>query len=436
MKSFISLLVLLIMLAGCAPAPALPPLPTVIPFPTMTPGRAVAGMLPTSAALLLDGQLSNPATLAALAIQATATPNFTLCPSITEATLDPRPITTRDMHAAIIRFLNAGGSPAALENALRTEWGVMGANGFVRVDFDLTGEGGAETVISYLSPEDGGTLLIAGCANGETRLIYEAALGGEAPQILWTSDMTFDGKPELLFAALVCTGDGEEGCAYRTQLATWRADVGRMVNLLGEPLVASRPPTIEDVDQDQVSELLIRLDDDGDAASGPQRTGILVYDWNGGAYVRSLTRLDPPTFRIQVIHLADAAFASTAYEEAIGLYELVLTDSTLRNWQNDDAPVLQTYALYRLMLAYSFLEDERRITLYQTIQTTYPDPAAAPVYIQMALSFWNALQVTNNLRSACTEVQAIISARSEAVGLLNRYGSASPSYQPRDLCPF
>jgi hypothetical protein len=44
--------------------------------------------------------------------------------------------------------------------------------------------------------------------------------------------------------------------------------------------------------------------------------------------------------------------------------------------------------------------------------------------------------VTNNLRSACVEVQAIISTRPEAVGLLNRYGSESPVYEAGDVCPF
>jgi hypothetical protein len=51
-------------------------------------------------------------------------------------------------------------------------------------------------------------------------------------------------------------------------------------------------------------------------------------------------------------------------------------------------------------------------------------------------AFWNALQVTHNLHSACVEVQAIINAWPEAVGLLNRYGSRSPVYNASDLCPF
>jgi hypothetical protein len=54
----------------------------------------------------------------------------------------------------------------------------------------------------------------------------------------------------------------------------------------------------------------------------------------------------------------------------------------------------------------------------------------------MALDFWNALQVTNNLHSACLRAQEVVTARPDALELLNRYGSRSPSYAATDLCPF
>ncbi len=65
-----------------------------------------------------------------------------------------------------------------------------------------------------------------------------------------------------------------------------------------------------------------------------------------------------------------------------------------------------------------------------------PDTAAAPPYAQMALEFWNAFQITNNLHSACLKAQEVILARPEALSLLNRYGSRSPTYTATDLCPF
>jgi hypothetical protein len=434
MMKYLAFFLVIALLAACEPAPAAPALPTVVPFPTMTPGRVVFGIIPTPVSVAAQPGAINP-----LAIGGNATtpaPDYAFCPPASEVALDRQPPIARDMNAAMVRFLNAGGLPIALEDALRTDWGVLAATGFVRNDLDLTGEGIPEILVSYLSPDGGGALMIAACDSGTVTQVYDALLGGEAPQILWTNDMTFDGAPELMFSSRACPDETDATCIYRTQLISWRANLGQFINLFGDPITSNRPPTIEDVDQDQVSEVIVRLDDDGNAETGPLRTGVVVYDWNGAGYARALTQFDAPQFRVQVVHLADAAWAAGEFDEAAALYEQVITNLDLRNWQNDDVPLLQTYGLYRLLLAYAFLEDDRLLEVYQVIQTQYPDPAAAPVYIQMAYAFWNALQVTNNLRSACVEVQTIITARPESVGLLNRYGSESPVYEARDLCPF
>jgi hypothetical protein len=67
---------------------------------------------------------------------------------------------------------------------------------------------------------------------------------------------------------------------------------------------------------------------------------------------------------------------------------------------------------------------------------TYPDLTTAPVYAEMALRYWSAFQASNNLASACAEVQAIIAARPEALALLNRYGTRSPVVTAAQVCPF
>lgn len=425
-----------IILTGCATASVTDVLPTRNPFPTMTPGRYAAGEMPTQIALALDGDLAlNPGSVNA-GNQATSTPSYGRCPALAAIELESPPAIAREMDAAIVRYLDAGGSASDLEEALRSQWGVLGASGFVRADLDLSGEGTPDIIVSYLASDGGGSLLITSCADGRVLPVYETTLGGEPPQILWANDMTFDGAIDLLFSSRVCSGNTDDTCVYRTQLINWLDRLGQLVNLLGAPVESSRPPTIEDVDQDQVFELVVRQDDDGNAESGPRRTGFDVYDWNGGSYVRSLTQLDPPRYRIQVVHQADAAFSAASYDDAIQLYQQVLADANLRNWQNDDEQTLTTYAIYRLMITYAFLEDERRIELYQFLQQNYPDPAAAPIFIQIAQTFWDALQITNNLRSACLEVETIIAAHPETLGLLNRYGSESPTYTALDVCPF
>jgi hypothetical protein len=147
--------------------------------------------------------------------------------------------------------------------------------------------------------------------------------------------------------------------------------------------------------------------------------------------------LNPPRFRIQVIHQADAAFEAGDIEEAIALYDLALNSPSLEPWRGgDEEAVLQTYTLYRLLLAYAFTQDARLVPTVQNILASYPDAAASPVYIELAVTFWNAYQVTNNLNAGCLNVQNVIAARPEAVELLNRYGSRSPTYTADDLCPF
>jgi hypothetical protein len=432
------LLILILLLAACqGDVPASnDAAPTAIIFPTMTPGQVLRGPLPTVVALPLDGgNLSNPATAIALANRPTATPNYQACPaSSADVVLNETPPTNpREIDDTLIRFLNDGGTAQAVEIALREAWDMLGDDGIVRADLDLTGEGTAEIILSYDAPQDGGTLAIFGCADGRYLTRYQTVVGSDSPPLLAnTGDMNVDGRPDLLFAGQVC----DEACQYITQLVTWDAARGRFINLLSGEIASDEVPSVEDLDADRVGEIVVRLNNPGNAETGPLRTGFTMYDWNGVVYTRSVTQLNPPRFRIQVIQQADAAIASGNTAEAIGLYELALNDPSLENWHNDDQPILQSYVQYRLLLAYSDVEDPRRIELHASILQTYPDSAAAPVYAELAKTFWNALQVTNNLHSACLEVQDIITTRQEALALLNRYGSRSPTYTSANVCPF
>lgn len=429
---------LLLIAAACQPTTPASSVPTAVFFPTTTPGRMIDAPLPPLSGIPLDGSgLANPATAIAAANQPTPTPNYSACPAPDQsAALDQTaPPSARLMDDSIARFLSDGGTAVALESTLRDSWDVLGDLGVVRSDVDLTGEGTPEILITYQTPDEGGVLLIEGCIDGRYLTRYQAALGGDVPQIVTIADMNYNGIPELLFASQDCQASADS-CVSHTQMVTWNVERGRFVNLLGGAITSDQVPTIQDMDADLVSELIVRFDSPGDAQTGPLRTGFTVYDWNGLGYVESITQLNPPRFRIQVIQEADEAFALQNMDDAISLYNLSLGSTTLENWYNDDADTLRAYALYRLLLAYSFTEDDARLDVQQTIQTSYPDLAAAPPYAQMATDFWTAVQVTNNLHSACLRVQEDILARPEALDLLNRYGARSATYVAADLCPF
>ncbi|MFO7321605.1 MAG: hypothetical protein DIU68_007735 [Chloroflexota bacterium] len=425
---------LLLLVAACQPAVEAPPAPTVIPFPTMTPGRLLRGALPTVEANANAAGLANPATAVALANRPTPTPDYSHCPPPATTSLPPLPDTGRAMAEAITRFLSEGGAPATLESRLRNDWDVLGENGLVRADFDLTGEGASDVIVAYQTPDEGGMLLILSCGDGRYVPRYQYAGGDSAPQIIQIGDMTFDNSPELLFVATTCESGSR--CRHNTELVTWSSQLGRFVSLLGSDIVAEVLPTVSDMDNDQIAEIVLQFTNAGNATTGPLRTGMTIYDWNGAAYVQSITQLDPPRFRIQVIHEADRLLNRLNAHDAIPLYRLALDDASLEPWLNDEGPVLESYALYRLLLAHAYLDDGGVLEAYQTILDRFPDTETAPVYAPLATAFWNAFQVTNNLRSACLEVHEFIQTRPEAVDLLNRYGERSPTATPQTICPF
>jgi hypothetical protein len=402
----------------------------------MTPGRVVRAVLPTVVALPLDGSGlgGNPATAIALANQPTITPNYRSCPAPNSQTLlvSPTSATARSIVSLIEGFLNAGGTLVNLEQALREEWDALGEFGFVRGDLDLSGEGVPEAIISLETPDEGGKLFILGCVDGRYLTLYQSGESGSAPRLIAANDLNFNQRIDLVYSSEACAP-----CVYQTQIVTWNPERGRFTNLLEGEVITGELPTIEDVDQDSVQELLVRMDDPGDSETGPLRTGFTVYDWDGFLYTQSITQLDAPRFRIQVIHQGDSAFQAGDFEEAASLYDLAINNTSLEPWHSgDETPVLQSYALYRLMLVYAFIEDERLAQTVQAIFQNFPEVTAAPVYAELAVTFWNAYQATNNLNSACVSVKDVIAVRPEALDLLNRYGSRSPTYTADDVCPF
>jgi hypothetical protein len=430
-------LVFLLVLAACQPdtIPAAQ-FPTAVPFPTMTPGRLVQGVLPTpntggSAAL------ANPATAMALANRPTVTPQYSACPPQAEPPAPAQPVNGADRGITMARFLSDGAGIAALDTLLRDDWGLLDDASTFRGDLDFTGEGTPDILLAFAAPDTGGVLLVMACANGRYLPLIDTQTGGSTPpQVIFAGDMNSDSTADLFYTAYVCSAESSDDCAYHTQLLTWDARSGRFTSLLSRPITSGEPPAPNDVDSDRVQELVVRLTDTGSVATGPLRTGVNIYDWNGAAYVLSITQPDPPRFKIQVIHEADSAFNRLAIDEAISLYELARQDATLRYWFNDEAAILDSYALYRLLLAFAYTEDDRLLPTYQASLQTFIDPSAAPVYFLMTTTFWDAFQSSYNLHSACAAVQSVIAARPEAVGLLNRYGSRSPAYTAGDLCPF
>jgi len=427
------LLALALTLTACAAAPNPDAAPAAAPFPTITPGRLVVGLLPTVEAASA-GQPFNPATAVALARRPTAAPDYAACPPPASPALGGLPASSRQAADAVMAFLSAGGAPQALAALMQAEWGLPPAAAAVRADADLTGEGVPDVLVVVQLPDGSAALLALACAGGRYTALHEAFTDGPT-QIIHAGDINLDARPDLLYAVERCEAAGS-ACAYRTQLLSWERDTGSFVSLLATPIISPILPILADVDGDGILEIAVRLTSSGTAETGPLRTGVTIYDWDGVGYALSITQLDPPRFRVQVIHEADRSLLRQDAARAAEQYALALSDTSLRNWHNDDQIVLTAYALYRLLTAYAYTEDRRLLATYQELGRLYPDPASAPVYALLGEAFWRAFQTSNNLRSACAAVQDIITARPEALSLINRYGSRSPTYTATDLCPF
>lgn len=440
-STFFTLLILI--LTACQTQAPAQTVPTDIPFPTMTAGSAFTGNLPSNDILISDAQLANPATIEANAARPSPTPNLRSCPAQSGGlSLAVLPESAADANDAIANFLTLGGTLTDLEDQLLNDWDVLGDDGFIRSDTDMTGEGMPDVIVSYTGPTDLGVLGIFTCSNGEYIPRYQIVSEGTAPpNLTWLGDINRNGLNDLVYSALSC--DEDETCEYATQVVTWERDRGRFVNLVDGRITSFTIPTLNDIDNDDVAEIVVTLDNRGTSATGPLRTGINIYDWNGSVYTLSIIQLDSPRYRIQLVHQADRLFGRLQPEQAVDLYlQAIDEEEELGYWFNNGEAVVTAYVLYRLILTHSYSGDfEARETVVNALEETYPieentDPANFPVYIEMAYAFLSGWEATNNLSNACALVQGVIENRPEALDLLNRYGSRSPQYTESDLCPF
>jgi hypothetical protein len=406
----------------------------------MTPGASVMGEMPTRGVNASTG-LANPATAVAFSSRATPTPDRRACPAVGGTTTLPtsRPRTRDEATQAIVRFLQEGGQFSELRRRLQNDWFALGEGATLRNDVDLTGEGTPEIVLSY-SAEGLGQLLIIGCADGLYQVLYQTlADRPQPPTVIWLGDVNNAPPAELVFARVVC--GGSQDCRYDTSIIMWNEAEARLLNALDTTLLTDNLPQVRDVDNDNVAELVVDLTNRGTSATGPLRTGLNVYDWNGTVYALSIIQLDAPRYLVQIVHEGDRAFSQLQFERAALSYENALQSEGLRFWFNDERDNLNAYALYRLVLSYAVLGDPRINDTLLRLNESFPltpetDLARLPVYSVMAYRFANSYQVSGDLHQACVDTLIVADERPEALRLLNRYGTRSPVYNRLDLCPF
>ncbi len=464
---------LIALIAACGPVADVigdrdPPTPTGKPFTTATPGGRLSVWLVTptgqSAGLVTPtpgvvggnpvGPNATATALIATIEAATATAAAPLpapytapekCPAPGAPAPPPRPADFSDYSVSIGRFLSGGGSPTVLEATLRN-WGALTERGgVVQADTDITGDGVQEVIVTIYNPAlynpdaplNAGQLLVYGCDNGGYRLLYRTQYnaGLALPELLRVGDMNTDVKNELVFFVESCN---QVGCYKDAHILTWNAFVGAFEELnSGQIIAVNGRIGIVDVDGDGVLELTAQINPPGNATSGPPRSQLDIWDWNGQDYVLAVREQPEGTrYHIHAIYEADDLFRAGQLRDALMVYDTVRGNRSLLSWTvAGEREFLDAYAAYQIVIGFAQLRSGRAENWIPVLVNQNPPGSPGHGFAQMGEAFMNNYRATGDTRAACAEARNM-AATTNVLSLLNSYGFNNRTYTLTDICPF
>ncbi len=208
----------------------------------------------------------------------------------------PPPSDFNDTSIVIGRYLSAGGPATVLEATLRNWGAITDKGGVVQANTDITGDGVLEVIVTLYNPTtyneeallNAGQLLVYGCEAGGYRLLYKSQFnpGLALPELLRVGDMNTDVKNELVYFTETCNGTS---CYKEGKILSWNAIVGAFEELNNGQIVAINGRIgIADIDGDGVLELTANINAPDSSLTGPGRSVIDTWDWNGMDYVLAL----------------------------------------------------------------------------------------------------------------------------------------------------
>lgn len=359
--------------------------------------------------------------------------------------LDPLPEANfGDLPGVILNYLNAGGFPADLAEGLEAQYAAAPPRPVAQAD--LTGDGEMETIVSLLAADvfadpKPGALLLYNCEDGAFRLVQLEfpAEGFGAPRIVHIQDINADGVNELIVSSASCN---EDTCYEDARILGW--DGVQYRNLL-EGSTADLPfPDLQitDFDLDGVFDLEVASKGFGSVAAGPQRPHIRHYAFDGEAkkWLLSFEAPGASSFRVHVLHDADAALRAGDLPVSLVLYQEVIQDDGLIDWihPSSERAVLSGYARYKSIVAYAMLGDldGAARALEAFIAASPPNTPGYP-YREMADVFMNGF-LTGGVADGCLAAQAYAASHVEQILIPLGpvvYGYANPEITLLDVCP-
>jgi hypothetical protein len=402
-----------ITLAACGsritPTPSVTPNPTATPRPTPTP---------------------------------TPIPN---CPPISSTPTWIAPDAFDYYPDAVQKYLNNGGSIDSLEKILREASSITTTLGGVQ-QFDLTGDGDLETIVSIYDPlsqvqPPSGMLLIYDCVDQKTNVLYSDSTAdpNSMTQLIKIDDLI--GAKRGGQVATLTSICGAHTCFNTFAVLGWNGNT--FVSLMAEPL---RLPSASYVLSKKDTEAAYHIEAQGgvvaSTGAGPQRTETQIWRWNGAQFAKVSSSLSPVEYRIHAIYEADDAFAKGDYSSAIDWYGRAITDDSLKDWLTEigyskahDRATLTAYARFRLLLIGVLRGDANASDQLDQLTNDFPVGAFGHDTQQMASIFWNKYQATQDVKVACAAADAFANVKYQITDDLGLFGYANRSYTSDDMCP-
>jgi hypothetical protein len=442
---------LLVFLAGCQTAKAIPTGTKTVSATTRPPTKAHTATFTPSPTLT-----SLP----------TFTPTLKACPQI-DANLIYVPPEGRDYELSIQNFLNAGGDPKLLAQ-----------HNIVTIE-ELNADDVPEILVQPYTIFK--SLLLFSCSDGEYReqLFRDdnSDIGlAEHIVILAIDDLNQNGVPEVVFKTITCLWgrcgslfivewDGEK-FARLTKDESWDEIVDYAE--MDDP----KDVYLKDLDNDGIPELVwigeLPPEGHGDYWDYyPLRLATHVYKWDGNNYSALPVSYSAPEFRFQAIQDGDRATLASDYEKAVGFYELAISSNSLDWWVEErrlynlsqhgfttcdgspcpspnpnpkERPILSAYARFRIMLIHVLTNDLGEAEKnYRQLLLDFPSDNAGYPIAEMATLFWDEYLTSKDVSKACgVSINFIGNQRDVLILLRGNTTSQNIHYDrnPNEVCPF
>jgi hypothetical protein len=473
-KLILVFLIFLFGLSACSPvasiSPTASPVPFVVASQTLEP---ILTQTPSPTTIPTETEIPLTPTLDAASL-ATFTPAaYAVCPEVDDALrlqigyiLNNPAATSEEITGAILDFLNSGGTLKAAYDGLTKD------PGSVKVfTVDITNDRVPELVL-----EKPPYLFVFGCEMGNYNLIF--VKGEEISEVVLYSlkDLNMNGIPELIYRAddrmlglfmdprysfYFFEWNGQE---FQNILANDKIFEGGLemgdphpehglgISLFGIDVTTDEENknkwVIGDFDNNGISDIRIIAGIPvpmSGQAEFPERQTILTLSWNGKQYVPA-NLMSKAVFRVDVARDADAAFLNGDYENALSLYQVVLQNDSLLEWEHpldrSEGIIdrfaarnrMSAYAYYRIMLTYVVLANsDDALRAYETLQGKYAKDEVTRPYADMGAEFWVEYQASNDVKSACAKV--ILYAESQQAVFAPFRDTYDIDYGPGALCP-